>query len=87
MSAPGDPRQARAFRFAGCEFDAARGEATLRYAFDNGSELIERIGFPDAPALPVERREAFRRCTASAALDRGRELLQGGRAGRDCCRR
>jgi UDP-N-acetyl-alpha-D-muramoyl-L-alanyl-L-glutamate epimerase len=59
VSTPRDPRQARAFRFIGSQFDAARGEATLHYAFDNGPELIERIGFPDAPVLPVERREAF----------------------------
>jgi UDP-N-acetyl-alpha-D-muramoyl-L-alanyl-L-glutamate epimerase len=59
VSAPGDPRQARTFRFISCDFDAARGEANLRYAFDDGMELIERIGFPDAPALPADRHEAF----------------------------
>jgi hypothetical protein len=54
-----DPRQARAFRFVGCDFDAATATANLRYAFDDGPELIERIRFPRAPALPPERETAF----------------------------
>jgi hypothetical protein len=53
----GDPRQAGVFRFVRCGF--ADGQAQLVYAFDNGPELIERIGFPDAPALPEERKPAF----------------------------
>ncbi|MBU6199864.1 MAG: endonuclease domain-containing protein [Xanthomonadaceae bacterium] len=57
MSALLDPRQAQAFRFVRCTYHD--GEAQLVYAFDNGSELIERIGFPDAPALPAERKPAF----------------------------
>jgi hypothetical protein len=57
-----DPREARRFRFVRHAYDA--GVATLGYAFDDGPELIERIVFPDAPALPDERREAF-----EAALD------------------
>ena len=52
-----DAREARAFRFVRCAF--AAGEAQLVYAFDDGPELIERIGFPDAPALPPERSAAF----------------------------
>jgi len=52
-----DPRQARAFRFVRCGY--ADDEAQLVYAFDDGPELIERIGFPDAPALPPERKVAF----------------------------
>jgi hypothetical protein len=52
-----DPRQARAFRFVRCAY--ADGEAKLVYAFDDGPELIERIGFPDAPVLPTERKTAF----------------------------
>jgi len=52
-----DPRQARAFRFLGCEY--AAGAARLRYAFDDGPELVEHIEFPDAPALRPEREAAF----------------------------
>jgi hypothetical protein len=61
VSVPGpkplDPRQARAFRFVRCGY--AAGEAELVYAFDDGAELIERIGFPDAPPLAPERAAAF----------------------------
>jgi hypothetical protein len=53
----GDPRKAKTFRFVRCSY--ADGEAQLVYAFDDGAELIERIGFPDAPALEPERRPAF----------------------------
>jgi len=54
-----DPRTARAFRFV--RRDYAAGEASLVYAFDEGPELVERIGFPDAPPLAPERRAAFER--------------------------
>ena len=57
MTALTDPRQARAFRFLGCEY--AAGTARLRYAFDDGPELVEQIEFPDAPALRPEREAAF----------------------------
>ncbi|HEY0179838.1 MAG TPA: endonuclease domain-containing protein, partial [Dokdonella sp.] len=62
MSALADPRAARAFRFV--RRDYADGVATLAYAFDDGPELVERIRFADAPALPAERAVAF-----AAALD------------------
>ena len=52
-----DPRQAQTFRFVRSAY--ANGEAQLVYAFDDGPELIERIGFPDAPPLPAERETAF----------------------------
>jgi UDP-N-acetyl-alpha-D-muramoyl-L-alanyl-L-glutamate epimerase len=57
-----DPRTAESFRFVRREY--AEGEARLVYAFDDGTELIERIGFPDAPTLPPERQVAL-----DAALD------------------
>src|SRR5947208_2982028 len=57
MNALADPRQARAFRFIGCDY--AAGIARLRYAFDDGPELVEQIEFPGAPALPVARALAF----------------------------
>lgn len=50
MSLP-DPRLAAAFRFVRVTY--AEGEAQLVYAFDDGPELVERIGFPDAPAVPA----------------------------------
>jgi hypothetical protein len=52
-----DPRQAKAFRFVRCAY--ANGVAELAYAFDDDPELVERIEFPDAPALPSERSAAF----------------------------
>jgi hypothetical protein len=57
-----DPRKAAQFRFVRREY--ADGVATLVYAFDDGPEMVERITFPDAPALREERRAAF-----DAALD------------------
>jgi hypothetical protein len=52
-----DPRQSKVFRFVRCA--CANGVAELVYAFDNGPELVERVEFPDAPALPPERAAAF----------------------------
>jgi hypothetical protein len=52
-----DPRQAQEFRFVRHRY--AAGEVELVYAFDDGVELVERIVFPDAPALPPERSTAF----------------------------
>ena len=52
-----NPRLTQCFRFVRATY--AGGVAELAYAFDDGDELIERIRFPDAPAVPGERREAF----------------------------
>ena len=57
MTALADPRQAREFRFVACVYSA--GVASLRYAFDDGPELVERIEFPEAPPLSPERATAF----------------------------
>jgi len=57
VNALADPRQAREFRFVACAYSA--GAANLRYAFDDGPELVERIEFPEAPPLPPERAAAF----------------------------
>src|SRR5688500_11378056 len=62
MSTMNNPREAHSFRFI--RRDYADGVASLAYAFDDGPELVERITFPDAPALAPERRAAF-----EAALD------------------
>jgi len=51
-----DPKQARAFRFVRCAYEA--GVAELAYAFDDGPELVERIRYPGAPAVAPQRREA-----------------------------
>ena len=52
-----DPRAARTFRFVRRGY--ADGVAELVYAFDDGDELVERIVFPDAPALDPARARAF----------------------------
>ncbi|MEZ5463208.1 UDP-N-acetyl-alpha-D-muramoyl-L-alanyl-L-glutamate epimerase [Dokdonella sp.] len=52
-----NPRSATSFRFVRNEY--AEGEVRLVYAFDEGPELVERIGFPDAPQLPAQRRAAL----------------------------
>lgn len=54
-----DPRKAQAFRFV--RYAWHQGEIELVYAFDDGPELIERIGFPDAPELLPSRQPAFAR--------------------------
>lgn len=38
-----------------------RSRGRLRHAFDDGPELVERIGFPGAPEPAAERRAAFER--------------------------
>jgi hypothetical protein len=51
------PRLTQVFRFVRVSY--AAGVAELVYAFDDGEELVERIVFPDAPAVPAERAGAF----------------------------
>lgn len=51
------PRLTRVFRFVRCSY--ADGVAELAYAFDDGEELVERIRFPRAPAVPAARAAAF----------------------------
>lgn len=57
MNTLADPRGAKVFRFVRRAY--AAGVAELVYAFDEGPELVERIRFPDAPAVPEARRAAF----------------------------
>ena len=52
-----NPRLTQSFRFVRASY--ADGVAELAYAFDQGEEMVERIRFPDAPALPAERQQAF----------------------------
>jgi hypothetical protein len=57
-----DPASVRTFRFAGCTFDAASGEARLAYAFDEGAPMVEVLRFPGAPfALDGARATAVQR--------------------------
>lgn len=51
------PRLTQAFRFTRVSY--ADGVAELGYAFDDGDELVERIVFPHAPAVPAARQPAF----------------------------
>jgi hypothetical protein len=52
-----NPRLTHSFRFVRAGY--ADGVADLVYAFDQGEEMVERIRFPDAPAVPAQRRQAF----------------------------
>ncbi|QWT20404.1 hypothetical protein KPL74_22010 [Bacillus sp. NP157] len=52
-----DPRESQRFRFVRHAY--ADGVAELAYAFDDGPELVERITFPGAPAVPAGREKAF----------------------------
>jgi len=59
MSIEFDRAAVGCFRFVGCGFDAATGVARLRYAFDDGPELVETVTVPGAPfALEGARAEA-----------------------------
>ena len=51
------PRLTQLFRFVRCAY--ADGVAELVYAFDDGDELVERIRFPNAPAVPATHAGAF----------------------------
>ncbi len=57
MSTTAQPRLTRVFHFVRASYDD--GVAELVYRFDQGDELIERIRFPQAPAIPTDRRAAF----------------------------
>lgn len=57
MSTLIQPRLTQVFRFVRCSY--ADGVAELVYAFDDGDELVERVRFPQAPAVPAERVAAF----------------------------
>ena len=59
MSVVFDRDAVRSFRFVDCDLDAATGVARLRYAFDDGPELIETVTVPGAPfELDAERAQA-----------------------------
>ena len=59
MSVVFDRAAVRSFRFIDCDLDAASGVARLRYAFDDGPELVETVTVPGAPfALDAARSDA-----------------------------
>ena len=59
MSVVFDRNAVRSFRFIDCDLDAATGVARLRYAFDDGPELIETVTVPGAPfVLDAARAQA-----------------------------
>lgn len=59
MSVVFDRDTVRSFRFIDCDLDAATGVARLRYAFDDGPELVETVTVPGAPfELDAARAEA-----------------------------
>ncbi|MHB1273386.1 MAG: UDP-N-acetyl-alpha-D-muramoyl-L-alanyl-L-glutamate epimerase [Rhodanobacter sp.] len=57
MSNTIQPRLTQVFRFVRASY--ADGVAELAYAFDDGEEMVERIRFPNPPAIAGARREAF----------------------------
>ena len=57
MTNPIQPRLTQVFRFVRCSY--VNGVAELVYAFDQGEELIERVSFPAAPAVPAQHQHAF----------------------------
>jgi hypothetical protein len=69
----------QAFRFVGCDFDAGTGVAKLRYAFDQGPELVETVTFPGAPfALSPERAAAVQRALRLLHLMAGVSYYKAG---------
>lgn len=69
----------QAFRFVGCAFDADIGVAKLRYAFDQGPELVETVTFPGAPfALSPERAAAVQRALRLLHLMAGVSYYKAG---------
>jgi hypothetical protein len=74
-----DPRQATAFEFTACGYSPSNGEAQLRYRFDNGPELVERIRFPGAPSPPdASRQAAFERALRILHLIAGISYYKAG---------
>lgn len=57
MTTSTNPRLTQVFRFLHASY--ADGVAELAYAFDDGEPMVERIRFPQAPALPAGRMAAF----------------------------
>ena len=73
-----DPRSARVFRFVRADWLDASGTAELVYAFDDGPELIEHVRFPNAPALPAERADAFAKALSLLHLIAGVSYYKAG---------
>lgn len=76
MTTTSQARLSKVFRFVRHAY--VDGAVELVYAFDDGDELIERIYFPDAPALPAERIEAFTRALQLLHLIAGVSYYKAG---------
>ena len=70
------PRLTQVFRFTRAGY--ADGVAELGYAFDDGEELVERIRFPNAPALPPARQASFDAALALLHLVAGVSYYKAG---------
>ena len=70
------PRLTQVFRFVRHAY--TNGVVELVYAFDDGAELIEKIYFPEAPALPPKRAEAFARALQLLHLIAGVSYYKAG---------
>ncbi|MGO4702274.1 UDP-N-acetyl-alpha-D-muramoyl-L-alanyl-L-glutamate epimerase [Dyella sp. 2RAB6] len=76
MTTPIQPRLTQVFRFVRCSY--ADGVAELAYAFDNGEELVERVRFPHAPAVPPAHAAAFARALQLLHLVAGVSYYKAG---------
>ncbi len=66
----------QAFRFVRCSY--ADGVAELVYAFDHGEELVERVTFPNAPAIAPPYQQAFERALKLLHLVAGVSYYKAG---------
>jgi len=76
VTTPIQPRLTQVFRFVRCSY--ADGVAELAYAFDNGEELVERVRFPGAPAVPPAYAAAFERALQLLHLVAGVSYYKAG---------
>ena len=70
------PQQAKIFRFLDASY--SDGVVQLTYAFDDSAPLVERITFPDAPALPEASQPAFQRALGLLHLVAGISYYKAG---------
>ncbi len=76
MTTPIQPRLTQVFRFVRCSY--ADGVAELAYAFDHGEEMVERVRFPNAPAVPAKHAAAFERALTLLHLVAGVSYYKAG---------
>ena len=76
MTTPIQPRLTQVFRFVRCSY--ADGVAELVYAFDDGEDMVERVRFPNAPAVPAAHADAFERALKLLHLVAGVSYYKAG---------